>query len=80
MIELLKQKPSLFVIRSLENQFLSFIVFYCYNQPLTKLASINWWRPLNLFSTMAAEEEEEKRKVGGGGGDNRLSNPPELSL
>ena len=43
MIGLLKQKSSVFMIRSLENQFLLFIVFHCYNQPITKSVGIGWW-------------------------------------
>ena len=41
----LKRKSSLFVIRSLENQILYFVVLHCYNQPLTKPDSSGWWRP-----------------------------------
>ena len=46
-IGLLKQKSSLHVsmIRSSENQFLQFITFHCYNQPLTKPIRIGWWHP-----------------------------------
>jgi hypothetical protein len=41
-----KQKWSLFVTRSLERRFLySFIVFHCYNQPTTRLDSIDRWWP-----------------------------------
>ena len=47
-IGLLKQKSSLFMIRYLENQFLYFIVFHCYNQPLTEAVSTGWWQPHNI--------------------------------
>ena len=40
-----EKKTSLqFVSRSLGNQILLFIIFYCYNQPLTKVVSIGWCR------------------------------------
>lgn len=37
----------MFLICSLDNKFLYFIVFDCYNQPLTKPDSIGWWQPSN---------------------------------
>ena len=39
-IGLLKQKSSLFVVRSLENQILYSFLFHCYNQPLTESVSM----------------------------------------
>ena len=39
MTGILKENSLLFVIRTLANQFLKFIVFHCYNQPLAKPVS-----------------------------------------
>ena len=48
-IRLLKQKSLLFVIGSLENQLLWFIVFHCYNQPVTTPVSIGCWPSSTLL-------------------------------
>ena len=45
-----KQEWSLFLTRSLERRFYSFIVFHCYNQPTTSSDSIGRWWPVLLYS------------------------------
>ena len=76
-IGLLKQKSSLFMNRSLENQFPS-LVFHCYNQPLTKHVSIGWLESFRLAHRCIQVHchhefgNNEGAKAGGGGFGSRF--------
>ena len=46
--------------RSLERLFLHFIVFYCYDQPITKPDHISWWRPAKTSKSLPSSDNHFK--------------------